>query len=90
VYLNLNESVEVTFKARTFGTSEGEETRDFGDGSPRATTKSNQDVQVHAKDGYAVLGHRFSRASDYLVRVERKDAHQQPAIGYMHVPMAAK
>ena len=78
---------EVTFKARMFGTTQGEETWDFGDGSPRATTASNRNADQHAKDGYAVITHRYQQPGHYLVRVERKDERGWPATGYVHVPV---
>ncbi|MBN2580470.1 MAG: DUF1080 domain-containing protein [Pirellulales bacterium] len=81
---------EVTFKARTFGDTQGEETWDFGDGSSRATTASNRDADQHAQDGYAVIKHRYERPGDYLVRVERKNRRGWPAVGYVHVPVLPK
>jgi murein DD-endopeptidase MepM/ murein hydrolase activator NlpD len=81
---------EVTFKARMFGTTRGEETWDFGDGSPPVTTSSNRSADQHAKDGYAVVTYRYQRPGHYLVRVERKDERGWPAIGYVHVPVEKK
>ena len=81
---------EVTFKARAFGTTDGEETWDFGDGSPKATTHSNRHTEQHAKDGYAVITHRYPRPGDYLIRVERTDAQGRVAIGRVHVPVNGK
>ena len=79
---------EVTFKARTFGTTDGRETWDFGDGSPTAQSKSDGNVNVHAEDGYAVVTHRYGKPGHYLVRVERSDrlghratAHVQVRVG---------
>jgi len=53
----------VTFRARTFNTREGEETWDFGDGSPAVTTKSAND--------YAETVHRYAGPGQYVVRIER-------------------
>ncbi len=61
----------VTFKVRTFGTTDGEETWDFGDGTPAVTAHSDGNVDIHAKNGYAVTTHRFTKPGVYLVRVER-------------------
>jgi PKD repeat protein len=61
----------VTFKARTFGTTNGEESWDFGDGTVAATTKSDGNVRPSAKDGYAVITHSFAKAGDYIVTVQR-------------------
>jgi len=79
----------VTFKARMFGATQGEETWDFGDGTPQAVTQSSRSAEPHAKDGYAVISHRYERPGDYLVRVERKNDLGWPAIGRVHVPVGA-
>lgn len=76
---------EVTFKARTFATTDGEETWDFGDGSPPAQSKSDGNVNVHAKDGYAIVTHRYRKPGHYLVRAERTDRHGQRAVAHVHV-----
>jgi murein DD-endopeptidase MepM/ murein hydrolase activator NlpD len=68
---------EVTFKVRTFLTTDGEETWDFGDGSPPAKTRSDGNVDHNAKDGYAVLTHRYAKAGHYLVSAERTDRFGQ-------------
>lgn len=65
----------VTFKVRAFGTTHGEETWDFGDGSAPVTTKSDGNVEQLAPDGYAVTGHVYEEPGDYLVHVWRKDEH---------------
>jgi murein DD-endopeptidase MepM/ murein hydrolase activator NlpD len=83
--LGLRPNQEITFKARTFATTDGEETWDFGDGSPRVKTRSDGNVVQLAKDGYAVLTHRFARPGHYLVRVERTDRLGHQAVGYVHV-----
>ncbi len=62
----------VTFKVRTFRAGPGEETWDFGDGSPAVRSSSNP-VDQHAPDGYAVLTHRFPKPGRYLVRVTRSN-----------------
>jgi hypothetical protein len=85
--LGIRAGTEVTFKARMFGTTRGEETWDFGDGTPKATTASNRTAEQHAKDGYAVIAHRFAQPGHYLVRVERRDERGWPAIGYIPVPV---
>ncbi|MGA2035363.1 MAG: PKD domain-containing protein, partial [Thermoguttaceae bacterium] len=79
----------VTFKARMFGTTQGEETWDFGDGTPKAVTQSNRSNEYHAKDGYATITHRYQRPGHYLVCVQRKNAHGWPAFGRVYVPVAA-
>ena len=52
----------IKFLVRTFGTTDGEETWDFGDGSPKVTVHSDGNVAIHAKDGYAITTHKYDRA----------------------------
>ncbi len=78
----------LTFKCRMFGSTQGAETWDFGDGTPPAITHSNRNAERHAADGYAVITHRYERPGHYLVRVERKDDHGWPAIGRVCVPVS--
>jgi hypothetical protein len=63
----------VTFKVRTFRSTDGQETWDFGDGSPTVRVQSDGNVDQHAKDGYAVTVHRYEKPGQYLARVERTD-----------------
>jgi hypothetical protein len=70
---NIKPGDPVTFKTRTFRTTDGNETWDFGDGSAPVTVKSDGCVKALAKDGFAVTVHRFEKAGDYLVRVERSN-----------------
>src|SRR6266853_1685762 len=85
--MNVRAGDPVTFKVRTFRTTAGDETWDFGDRSGKVTVKSDGNVNSLAKDGYAVTQHRFARPGHYLVRVERTNEHGQKAIGYLHVPV---
>jgi hypothetical protein len=75
----------VTFKARTFRTTDGHETWDFGDGSPRVEVQSDGNVKPLAKDGYAETVHRFAKPGHYVVRVERTNARGQTAVGHVQV-----
>jgi murein DD-endopeptidase MepM/ murein hydrolase activator NlpD len=75
----------VTFKVRTFRTTEGQESWDFGDGSPRVNVKSDGNVKPLANDGYAVTTHRYSKAGHYLVGVERGTRERGKAMAYLHV-----
>ncbi len=72
----------VTFKVRTFGTTDGQETWSFGDGST-ATTKSDGNVEKYAKDGFAITTHAFQKPGDYIVRVERSCHLGQKAIAHL-------
>ena len=76
---------EVTFKVRTFATTDGQEQWDFGDGTPAAHSRSDGNVNQHAKDGYAVVKHRFEKPGHYLVRTQRTDRLGQTATGHVHV-----
>jgi murein DD-endopeptidase MepM/ murein hydrolase activator NlpD len=75
----------VTFKVRTFRSTQGEESWDFGDGSPAVNVKSDGNVKPLAKDGYAVTTHRFEKAGHYIVRVERRTDEGVPAVAHLQV-----
>ncbi len=83
--LDLRARDEITFKVRSFGTQEGEETWDFGDGSPQVQTRSDGNAVALAKDGYAVVAHRYEKPGTYLVRVQRPDRYGQKGVGYVRV-----
>src|SRR5262245_54929890 len=85
--MNIRPGDAVTFKVRSFRTTAGNETWDFGDGSETVTVKSDGNIDQHAKDGYAVTQHRFAKPGHYLVRVERTNEYGQRAIGCLHVPV---
>jgi len=74
----------VTFKVRTFGTVEGQETWSFGDGAT-ATTRSDGNVVPLAKNGFATTTHVFTKPGDYIVRVERANRLGQRAIAHLWV-----
>ncbi len=80
----------ITFKVRTFRTTFGSETWDFGDGSLPVEVKSDGNVEPLAKDGYAVTVHRYEKPGDYIVRVERSNEHGHGAIAHLHVRVHAK
>ncbi len=75
----------VTFKVRTFRTTDGKETWDFGDGSPKVVVQSDGNVVPLAKDGYALTVHRFERAGHYVVQVQRTDSLGQTATAHLQV-----
>jgi murein DD-endopeptidase MepM/ murein hydrolase activator NlpD len=83
--LGVKAGQRVTFKVRTFRTTHGEETWNFGDGTPPVSVKSDGNVKALAKDGFAITEHRFARAGDYLVRVERRNERDEPAIAHLSV-----
>ncbi len=90
--MGLQPNDTVTFKVRTFGTTEGKETWDFGDGSPAVETQSDGNVDDHAPNGYAIAIHHYRNPGDYLVRVERADGQGRKAIGrlFVQIQPAAK
>jgi len=86
--MNLAPGMPVTFKVRTFGTTDGEEAWSFGDGAT-ARTKSDGNVVALAKDGFAVTTHSFEKPGDYIVRVERANRLGQKAIAHLIVHVDA-
>jgi murein DD-endopeptidase MepM/ murein hydrolase activator NlpD len=83
--MDLKPAQAITFKVRTFGTTNGEEVWDFGDGTPQAATKSDGNVKPLAPDGYAATTHAFQKPGDYVVRVERANALGLKGIAHLHV-----
>ena len=75
----------VTFKVRTFGTTDGREKWHFGDGSPTVFTRSDGNVKTLNPDGYATLTHRFNQPGHYLVHVERTNKSGIRAETHLHV-----
>jgi murein DD-endopeptidase MepM/ murein hydrolase activator NlpD len=75
----------VTFLVRTFRTTDGTETWDFGDGSPKVEVRSDGNVVQLAKDGYARTVHRYEKPGHYLVRVQRTDRHGFTAVAHLQV-----
>lgn len=75
----------VTFKARSFETTDGHEIWNFGDGTPPVTSRSDGNVDQHATEGYSILTHRFSKPGHYLVRVQRTDKHKQKGMAHVRV-----
>src|SRR5206468_7458 len=75
----------VTFLVRTFRTTDGQETWDFGDGSPKVVVQSDGNVVQLAKDGYARTVHAYAKSGHYVVRVERTDRRGHSAIAHLHV-----
>jgi len=76
---------DITFKVRTFRTTEGHEVWDFGDGSPTVKVRSDGNVKPLAKDGYAVTTHRYAKPGQYIVRVQRSTDAGVTAMTHLHV-----
>ncbi len=87
--MGLKPRQSITFKVRAFRTTHGEETWDFGDGSPPVTVKSDGNIDKHAKDGYALTTHAYEKAGDYIARVERSNRRGEKAIAHVHVRVEA-
>lgn len=85
--LGLRAGDVATFKVRTFRTTDGEETWNFGDGSPPVTVKSDGNAKTLAKDGFAVTEHAFEKAGNYLVRVHRSNQRGETATAHLWVPV---
>ncbi|MBC8351887.1 MAG: peptidoglycan DD-metalloendopeptidase family protein [Planctomycetes bacterium] len=79
----------ITFKVRTFGTTDRREIWDFGDGSPRIEVQSDGNIKKLDPDGYAVTTHSFKESGDYVVRVERTNRDGVSGIGRLHVRVGA-
>ncbi len=75
----------IKFLVRTFRTTDGEETWDFGDGSPSVVVHSDGNAVQHAKDGYAQTLHRYAKPGVYLPRVQRTNRRGQTATARLKV-----
>jgi murein DD-endopeptidase MepM/ murein hydrolase activator NlpD len=75
----------VTFKVRTFGTTDGSEVWDFGDGSEPVEVRSDGNVNKLDPNGYAVTTHSYQSPGDYIVTVHRADAQGIRGTGHLHI-----
>lgn len=82
---NLRAGDPIRFTVRSFRTSIGKETWDFGDGSPPVAVQSDGNKDPGNPAGYAVTTHQFRKPGDYIVHVERTNQHGYKAIGHLHV-----
>lgn len=83
--LGIRPGDDITFAVRTFGTTAGEETWDFGDGSAPVRVRSDGNVEPLNPHGYALTSHTYDRPGDYLVHVHRTDEHGVVASARLHV-----
>jgi PKD domain/Peptidase family M23/Oxidoreductase family, NAD-binding Rossmann fold len=83
--LDLKPGHPVTFLVRTFRATDGDETWDFGDGSPSQKVHSDGNVKPLARDGYARTVHQYKQPGNYLVRVERTNSSGYTATARLHV-----
>ncbi len=82
---NIRPGDVITFKVRTFGTTDGQEIWDFGDGSDKVEVQSDGNVNKLDPNGYAVTTHTFAEPGDYIVRVERTNGDGVSGIGHLLV-----
>lgn len=75
----------VTFLVRTFRTTDGKETWDFGDGTPTVEVQSDGNVVALAKDGYARTVHKYEKPGHYLVKVSRTNRRGETATARLQV-----
>jgi len=80
----------ITFKVRTFGSTEGNEIWDFRDGTPLVSVKSDGNVKALNENGYAVTEHTFEKPGDYLVTVKRSRDDGVIAVTRLHVHVEPK
>jgi murein DD-endopeptidase MepM/ murein hydrolase activator NlpD len=85
--LDVRAGQELTFLVRTCRTTFGEETWDFGDGTPPVNVKSDGCSVEKSKEGYAQTRHAFAKPGDYIVRVERTNERGERATAHLWVPV---
>jgi hypothetical protein len=83
--LGIKPGQPIKFLVRTFRTTDGEESWDFGDGSPKVTVQSDGNAVVHAKDGYAVTTHAYAQPGVYLAQVHRTNRHGHTATARLKI-----
>ena len=88
--MDLKPGEPITFLVRSFATTDGEETWDFGDGSAKVKVKSDGDVDRHAKDGYQRTVHSYRQAGTYIVTVDRMNARGERAVGRLKVVIGSR
>lgn len=88
--MNIKVGDPVTFKTRTFRTSDGVETWDFGDGSPAVAVRSDGNVNIHDPNGFAVTTHQYARPGDFVARVSRTNGRGFTATAHVWVRVAAR
>ncbi len=76
---------DVTFKVRSFRTTHGHETWDFGDGSPEITVRSDGNVDAHNPTGYAVTKHRYRKPGQYIATVRRSNERGEEAVTHLQI-----
>jgi len=83
--MELNPGDPVTFLVRSFGPFVGNETWDFGDGTPPVEVRSDGNAKALAQDGYAKTVHRYEKPGHYLVRVTSTNERGEIATARLQV-----
>jgi murein DD-endopeptidase MepM/ murein hydrolase activator NlpD len=83
--LGLKPGDAITFLVRSFATTDGEESWNFGDGTAKVKVKSDGNVVAHNKSGYQRTVHSYKAAGTYIVSVERTNARGERAVGHLKV-----
>lgn len=82
-------NLPITFKVRSFGTQQGHEVWDFGDGSPTVQVTSDGNVDAQAPDGYAITQRTYQQPGHYLVQVQRQRDDGVTSTARLHVRVEA-
>ena len=79
---DLKPAQEILFKVRAFNfePTDGQETWDFGDGTPKVTTRSDGNRPTRNLNGYAVTSHCYKKPGRYLVSVSRTNSRGETAV----------
>jgi hypothetical protein len=88
--MDLRPGEPITFLVRSFATTEGGETWDFGDGSAKVKVKSDGNIEAHAKDGYQRTLHSYKKAGIYIVTVDRTNARGERAVGRLKLVIGSR
>ena len=88
--MDLKPGEPVTFLVRSFATTDGEETWDFGDGSAKVQVKSDGNVEAHAKNGYQRTTHNYKKVGTYIVTVDRTNTRGERAVGRLKVVIGSR
>jgi murein DD-endopeptidase MepM/ murein hydrolase activator NlpD len=79
----------ITFLVRTFGPFVGNETWDFGDGTPPVEVRSDGNAKALAPDGYAKTVHRYAKPGHYLVSVSSTNERDETATARLEVRISS-
>jgi len=75
----------LTFKVRSFQTTQPGEVWDFGDGSPEVHVRSDGNASARNIDGYAVTTHQYQKPGHYIVSARHVNEHGLTGVMHLHV-----